>query len=90
LSVQLTLMYKESDEELVDATLYKQIVEPLRYLCHARHHAWYYIWTYGVGLIGRFMDNHMTSQLIAAKRILKYVKGTEGVRILYGTNQDNS
>jgi hypothetical protein len=34
------------------------------------------------------MDNPMTSQLIAAKRILKYVKGTAGFGILHGTNQD--
>lgn len=61
----------ENDEEEVDSTLFKQIVGSLRYLCHTRPDI-----GYGVGLINRYMVKPTTSHLIAAKRILRYVKGT--------------
>ena len=78
-----TKLIKEGVEEPVDATLFKQIVGSLRYLCHTRPDI-----TYGVGLISRFMEKPMTSHLVAAKRILRYVKGTEGLGILYRTGID--
>lgn len=46
----------DSDGSLVDATLYKQIVSSMRYLCLI------YI-TYGVGLFNIFMEKPTTSNL---------------------------
>ncbi|KHN31948.1 Copia protein, partial [Glycine soja] len=60
-----------SEEEKVDATMYKQLVGSLRYLCNSRPDI-----CYAVGVISRFMNEPRKSHLIAAKRILRYVKGT--------------
>ncbi|RDX88523.1 hypothetical protein CR513_29870, partial [Mucuna pruriens] len=61
---------KEGSDELIDATLYKQIVDSFRFLCNSRPDI-----AYGVRLISRFMDNPKLSHLLATKRILRYVKG---------------
>jgi len=66
--VKLSLINYEKE---VGPTLFKQIVGSLRYLCHTRPDI-----AYGVGLISRYMVKPTTSHLIAAKRILRYVKGT--------------
>jgi len=73
-----------SDEKEVNPTLFKQIVGSLRYLCHTRPDI-----AYGVGLISRYMVKPTTSHLIAAKRILRYVKGTSNYGIQYSKNQSD-
>ncbi|GAU22886.1 hypothetical protein TSUD_376970 [Trifolium subterraneum] len=62
---------KSSTDELVDATLYKQIIGSLRYLCNTRPDI-----SHSVGLVSRFMEQPRSCHLIAAKRIMKYIKGT--------------
>lgn len=62
---------KDGSDRTVDATLYKQIVGSLRFLCNSRPDI-----AYGVGLISRFMEHPRVSHLLAAKRILRYIKGT--------------
>lgn len=59
------------DEESVDETTYKQLIGSLRFLCNSKPNL-----MYGVGLLSRFMNNPRKSHLIAAKRVLRYVKGT--------------
>jgi len=71
----------ENDEKEVDPTL--QIMGSLRYLCHTRPDI-----AYGVGLISRYMVKSTTSHLVAAKRILRYVKGTRSYGIQYSKNQN--
>ena len=61
------LMNKE--EELVDPTLFKQIVGSLRYLCNSRPNI-----AYAVGIISRFMSEPRASHLLAAKRVMSYIK----------------
>jgi len=73
----------ENDEKEVDPTLFKQIVGSLRYLCHTRPDI-----AYGVGLISRYMVKPTTSHLVAAKRIMRYVKGTSSYGIQYSKNQN--
>jgi len=46
-------------------------------MCHTRPDI-----AYGVGLISRYMEKPITSHLTAAKRILRYVKGTCNFAIL--------
>jgi hypothetical protein len=75
---------KNSEDELVDPTLYKQIIGSLRYLCNTRIDL-----CHSVGLLSRFMDQPRICHLTAAKRVLKYVKGTSGHGILI-QNQKNS
>ncbi|XP_058776407.1 secreted RxLR effector protein 161-like [Vicia villosa] len=72
-----------NEEKEVKSTLFKQIVGSLRYLCHTRPDI-----AYGVGLISRYMVKPTTSHLVAAKRILRYVKGTRSYGIQYCKGQD--
>jgi len=62
---------KEKEAEVVDGTLYKQIVGSLRFLCNSRANL-----SFGVGLISRFMHDPRTPHMAAAKHILRYLKGT--------------
>ena len=55
----------------VDATLYRQLVGKLLYLKHT-----FLDLSFFVGLIARFMQNPHESHWKAAKRILRYVRGT--------------
>lgn len=60
----------EEEEEIMDPTMYKQLVSSLRYLCNSRPNL-----SFVVSLINRFMSNLKKSHLMAAKRIFRYVKG---------------
>lgn len=71
-----------SEEEKVDATMYKQLVGSLRYLCNSRPDI-----CYAVGVISRFMNEPRKSHLIAAKRILRYVKGTANYGLVFPANR---
>jgi len=62
---------EEKEAEVVDGTLYKQIVGSLRFLCNSRPDL-----SFGVGLISRFMHDPRTPHMAAAKHILRYLKGT--------------
>ncbi|WVY95082.1 hypothetical protein V8G54_034170 [Vigna mungo] len=71
----------DEEEESVDETGFKQIIGSLRFLCNSIPDL-----AYGVGLLSRFMSKPKKSHLIAAKRILRYVKGTSdyGIFFSYG------
>ncbi|XP_052735059.1 secreted RxLR effector protein 161-like [Vigna angularis] len=73
------------DEESVDETTYKQLIGSLRFLCNSRPEL-----MYGVGLLSQFMSSPQKSHLIAAKRVLRYVKGTTNycILFLYGMQKD--
>ena len=62
----------------VDATLYCQLVGKLLYLTHTRLDL-----SFTVGLVARFMQNPCESHWKAAKRILRYVRGTVQFAIHY-------
>eukprot|EP00253_Pinus_taeda_P010754 PITA_10754 len=62
----------------VDATLYRQLVGKLLYLTHPRPDL-----SFVVGLVARFMQNPRESHWKAAKRILRYVRGTVQFGIHY-------
>jgi len=66
------------EEEPVDPTLFKQIVGSLRYLCNSRPYI-----AYAVGIISRFMGEPRASHLQAAKRVMRYIKGTLQHDILF-------
>jgi hypothetical protein len=69
---------KDQNGKCVDATYYKQIVGSLMYLLATRPDL-----AYSVCLIARFMEKPTENHLIAAKRILRYLKGTANLGILY-------
>ncbi|KAI0510700.1 hypothetical protein KFK09_011309 [Dendrobium nobile] len=62
---------KEGEGKLVDSTLYKSLIESLRYLTVTRPDI-----MYSVAILSRFMENPRESHWLAAKRILRYISGT--------------
>lgn len=66
-----TKLHKDEDGDRVDETLYKQLVGSLMYLTVTRPDL-----MYNVCLISRFMASPRMSHWLAAKRILRYIKGT--------------
>ena len=62
----------------VDSTLYKQIVGSLMYLTATRPDL-----MFAVSLISRYMEHPTESHVMAAKRILRYIKGTTSFGMFY-------
>ncbi|KAG6498153.1 hypothetical protein ZIOFF_046062 [Zingiber officinale] len=60
---------KHDEEEKVDPTFFKSLVESLRYLTCTRPDI-----LYAVGLVSRYMEDPTTTHLKIAKRILRYIK----------------
>nr|MDZ8005347.1 hypothetical protein [Nostoc sp. DedSLP05] len=73
------------DEEKVDPTLYRQLVGSLIYLTSTRLDI-----SYSVGVTSRFMHDPRKSHWVAAKRILRYLKGTPHHGLSYTTDSDFS
>ncbi|KAL6214302.1 hypothetical protein ACLB2K_013738 [Fragaria x ananassa] len=73
-----TELMKDEDGVKVDATGYKQIVGSLRYLTVTRPDLMFV-----VGLVSRYMERPTELHLSAVKRVLRYVKGTLELGILY-------
>ncbi|CAL9003639.1 unnamed protein product [Prunus brigantina] len=67
----------------VDNTLYKQMVGSLMYLTATRPDL-----MYTVSLIRRYMEHPTETHLLAAKRILRYVKGTIDFGVFYKKGGD--
>lgn len=62
---------KHDKREKVDHSLFKSIVESLRYFTCIRPDI-----LFGVGLVNRYMESPTTIHLKAAKSIIRYIKGT--------------
>lgn len=73
-----TKLRKDGEEEAVDAKMFRQLVGSLRYLCNTRPDL-----SYGVGMISKFMGKPLQSHFVAAKRILRYIKGTLDYALLF-------
>jgi hypothetical protein len=69
---------KDEDGKSVDITKYRGIIGSLLYLTASRPDI-----MYSVGVCARFQSNPKESHLLAAKRILKYVKGTQELGLWY-------
>lgn len=76
---------KETDDEFVSATLYKQIIGSLRYLCNIKPYI-----CQSVGLLSRFMEKPQECHLSAVKRVLRYIKGTIDHGVLMPRQQKTS
>lgn len=71
---------KDINGVAVDNSFYKQLVGSLMYLTLTRPDL-----VYGVSVISRYMDIPTKMHLNAAKRILRYVKGTINYRVFYNS-----
>ncbi|XP_019432436.1 PREDICTED: uncharacterized protein LOC109339451 [Lupinus angustifolius] len=58
-----TTLCEEGTDQVVDKTLYRQMVGSLRYICNSRPDI-----AFGVGWISRFMESPKQSHLIAVKK----------------------
>ena len=67
----------------VDSTFYKQVMGSLMYLTATRPDVMFV-----VSLISRYMANPIELHLQAAKRILRYLKGTTDYGVFYKNEED--
>ncbi|KAH9685807.1 hypothetical protein KPL70_014105 [Citrus sinensis] len=74
---------KHDEGEDIDPTFFKSLVGSLRYLTCTRPDIFYV-----VGLASRYMKNPKTTHFKAAKRILRYIKGTTNFGLLYSFSND--
>ncbi|KAK9675528.1 hypothetical protein RND81_11G012900 [Saponaria officinalis] len=79
-----TKLRKDDGNERVDETQYKQVVGSLMYLIVSRPDL-----MYGVSLISRFSARPTKSHWLAAKRILRYIKGTTDLGVFYRKGESN-
>jgi hypothetical protein len=79
---KLKLTSKEGNE-FEDATKYRYLVGSLIYLTTTRLDI-----SFVVGIISRFMQNPCEGHWSAAKRVLKYLKGTQDFGIRYSKVDD--
>ncbi|XP_019451743.1 PREDICTED: uncharacterized protein LOC109353836 [Lupinus angustifolius] len=83
--VEANLKLRSCEQEpKVDITMFRQMVGCLRFLCHSRPEI-----SYGVDLVSRYMNSLRYSHLIAAKRILRYLKGTLDHGVMFPRNMRN-
>ncbi|XP_059310247.1 secreted RxLR effector protein 161-like [Lycium ferocissimum] len=80
-----TQLDRDEPSSPVNETMYKDIIKSLLYLTISRHHI-----SFSVGLCARFQSSPKESHLKAAKRILRYLKGTQDLVLIYpsGDNFD--
>ncbi|XP_066322462.1 uncharacterized mitochondrial protein AtMg00810-like [Miscanthus floridulus] len=69
---------KASTAAKVNATLYRSIVDVLRYLVHTRLDI-----AFVVGYVSRFMEDPRENHWAAVKRLLRYVNGTVDHEIIF-------
>ena len=80
--VKLTASSEEPSE---DSTLFKQLIGSLMYLSVTRPDI-----AFVVCMLSKFMTNPKASHMAAAKRVLRYVKGTTSLGVLYRKGAQNS
>lgn len=76
-------LIEELEEDVVDTTLFKQVVGSIRYLCNSKADI-----RYGVGLISKFMNEPRTPHMTSAKHILRYLKGTLDLGLFFPRNKN--
>ena len=69
---------REENGDFVNSIFFKSLVGSLRYLTITRLDI-----VYGVGLVSRYMETPKESHWLAAKRILRYIKGTLNLGLFY-------
>lgn len=71
-------LHQDKSGEPVDATAYRKMVGCLRYLLHTRPDL-----AFSVGMVSRFMKRPTVMHLKAIKQILRYLKGTVELGLVY-------
>ena len=76
--MEAQLKLKKGGGRSLDATLFRSLIGSLRYLLHTRPDM-----TYSVIILSRYMVNPTSDHWIAAKRVLRYLKGTIDFGLVY-------
>jgi hypothetical protein len=71
-------LHSDNDGQPVDATQYRKVIGCLRYLLHTRPDL-----AYTVRVASRFMEKPTLMHMQAVKQILRYLKGTIDLRLVY-------
>jgi hypothetical protein len=71
-------LHEDKHGEKVDATNYRKMIGCMRYLLHTRPDL-----AYSVGVASRFMEKPTVLHLKAVKQILRYLKGTTELGLVY-------
>ncbi|XP_022847542.1 uncharacterized protein LOC111370064 [Olea europaea var. sylvestris] len=74
---------KNDEGEKLNPTLFKSLVESLRYLTCTRPDI-----LFGVGLISRYIEKPTMTHMKIAKRILHYIKGTLDYGLVYSSSNE--
>ncbi|KAK9683221.1 hypothetical protein RND81_10G124400 [Saponaria officinalis] len=74
---------KNDGQEKVDESIYRSLVGSLIYLTNTRPDI-----VNVVSIVSRFMSEPSKAHFMAAKRILRYIKGTTSYGIIYKTEED--
>jgi hypothetical protein len=73
----------DTSSELVDATLYKQIIGSLMYLTNTRPDI-----CFVVNTLSQFLVEPRRVHIVAAKRVMRYLKGTLDFSLSYNGDHD--
>lgn len=76
---------KDESGEAVNSTQFKSMIGGLRYLVHTRPNI-----AFSVGIISRFMERPTILHQNAAKRIMRYIKGTIDFGLTYTRDSRNN
>lgn len=76
---------KDEGGKQVDATQYMSLVGGLRYLVHTRPDI-----AFAVGIVSRFMEHPTILHMNAIKQILRYIRGTLEVGLVYSKKNGNN
>ena len=69
---------KNDDSKPIDQTTYRSIIGKLKYVLHTRPNI-----ALEIGMVERFLANPKENNMIAIKRILRYLKGIEEYGLWY-------
>ena len=75
----------QEDEQQVDLKLYQSIVGALMYAAISTRHDI----AHAVNMISRYLANPCLKHFLAAKRILRYIKGTTNIGLTFDGNNSN-
>ena len=75
-------LLSDASSNSVNAMMYRQMIGSLMYLTNTRPYIFF-----GVNTLSQFMADPRHVHLIAAKNILRYLKGTVNYGLKYETNQ---
>ena len=76
-------LFSDASSEVVDATMYRQMIGSLMYLTNMRLDIFF-----AMNTLSQFLTNPRHVHLIVAKHILRYLKGTIDYVLKYDTNQN--